>query len=93
MQESENEVTKLSCEKNAFKSPGVSIHLSSLQTKILDEQFHIITKTYLYNFDPFRPHFYIVKLGFTGVYITKTRLFKYIENVSSKNLKFSDKKL
>ena len=27
-----------------------------------------ITKTYLYNFDPFKPHFYIVKLGFTGVY-------------------------
>ena len=29
----------------------------------------IITKTYLYKFDPFKPHFYIVKLGFTGVYI------------------------
>ena len=29
----------------------------------------LITKTYLYNFDPFKPHFYIVKLGFTGVYI------------------------
>ena len=28
-----------------------------------------ITKTRLYNFDPFKPHFYIVKLGFTGVYI------------------------
>ena len=28
-----------------------------------------LTKTYLYNFDPFKPHFYIVKLGFTGVYI------------------------
>ena len=25
------------------------------------------TKTYLYNFDPLKPHFYIVKLGFTGV--------------------------
>ena len=24
-------------------------------------------KTYLYNFDPIKPHFYIVKLGFTGV--------------------------
>ena len=31
--------------------------------------FLIITKTYLYNFDPLKPHFYIVKLGFTGVYI------------------------
>ena len=28
-----------------------------------------ITNTYLYNFDPLKPHFYIVKLGFTGVYI------------------------
>ena len=30
-----------------------------------------ITKTYLrgYNFDPLKPHFYIVKLGFTEVYI------------------------
>ena len=28
-----------------------------------------ITKTCLYNFDPFEPHFYIVELGFTGVYI------------------------
>ena len=28
-----------------------------------------ITKTYLYNFDPLKLHFYIVNLGFTGVYI------------------------
>ena len=28
-----------------------------------------ITKTCLYTFDPLKPHFYIVKLGFTGVYI------------------------
>ena len=28
-----------------------------------------ITKTCLCNFDPLKPHFYIVKLGFTGVYI------------------------
>ena len=27
------------------------------------------TKTYLYNFDPLKLHFYIVKLGFTEVYI------------------------
>ena len=31
---------------------------------------YIITKTYLYNFDPLKPHFYIVKLGFIGVYIS-----------------------
>ena len=28
-----------------------------------------ITKTYLYSFDSLKPHFYIVKLEFTGVYI------------------------
>ena len=28
-----------------------------------------ITKTCLYNFDPLKPHFNIVKLGFTGIYI------------------------
>ena len=28
-----------------------------------------ITKTCLYNFDLLKPHFYIVKLGFAGVYI------------------------
>ena len=28
-----------------------------------------IMKTCLYNFDPLKPHYYIVKLGFTGVYI------------------------
>ena len=28
-----------------------------------------ITKTRLYNFDPLKPHFYIVKLGFTEIYI------------------------
>ena len=28
-----------------------------------------IAKTCLYNVDPLKPHFYIVKLGFTGVYI------------------------
>ena len=28
-----------------------------------------VTKAYLYNFDPLNPYFYIVKLGFTGVYI------------------------
>ena len=28
-----------------------------------------ITKTCPYNFDPLKPHFYIIKLEFTGVYI------------------------
>ena len=35
-----------------------------------------ITKTWLCNFDPLKPHFYIVKLGFTGVYIIFLILLK-----------------
>ena len=35
----------------------------------LGTQTRVITKTYLYKFDPLKPHFYIVKLGFTGVCI------------------------
>ena len=31
--------------------------------------FQAIKKTCLYNFDPLKPHFYTVKLGFAGVYI------------------------
>ena len=44
-----------------------------------------IKKTYLYNFDPLKPHFYIVRLGFTGVYIIflisaqKHRLWYWLE--------------
>ena len=48
-----------------------------------------ITKTCLYNFDPLKPHFYIVKLGFTGVYI----IFLISEAVlaSTHNLWFEQK--
>ena len=38
-----------------------------------------ITKTRLYNFDPLKPHFYILKLGFTGVYIIFIILLKNID--------------
>ena len=50
----------------------------------------VITKTYLYNFDPLKPHFYIVKLGFTGVYIIfvisaqKHRLWVLVRTVSTR---------
>ena len=49
-----------------------------------------ITKTCLYNLDPFKPHFYIVKLGFTGVYIIflisaqKHRLWVLVRTASSR---------
>ena len=39
----------------------------------------IIRKTYLYNFDSLKPHFHIVKLGFTGVYIIFLFLLKNID--------------
>ena len=38
-----------------------------------------ITKTYLYNFDPFKPHFYMVKLGFTGYTLVFLFLLKNID--------------
>ena len=38
-----------------------------------------ITKTRLYNFDPLKPHFYIVKLGFTGYTLFFLFLLKNID--------------
>ena len=38
-----------------------------------------IMKTYSYNFDPLKPHFYIVKLEFKGVYIIFLFLLKNID--------------
>ena len=40
----------------------------SHQTLWMQSLIWVITKTYLYNFDPLKLHFYIVKLRFTGVY-------------------------
>ena len=58
-----------------------------------------ITKACLYNFDPLKPHFYVVKLGFTGVYnifvisAQKHRLWVLNEAVlrSTHNLCFDQK--
>ena len=38
-----------------------------------------ITKTCLYNFDLLKPHFYIINMGFTGVYIIFLFLLKNID--------------
>ena len=52
-----------------------------------------ITKTYLYNFDPLKPHFYIVKLGFTGICIIslisaqKHRLWVLVRTASLRRFK------
>ena len=40
------------------------------RVRALTSRLIYITKTCLYNFDPLKPHFYTVKLGFTGVYIS-----------------------
>ena len=60
LQFSSNEVILINIK---FASPRWFLWVSTM--------FHdsSITKTRLYNFDPLKPHFYIVKLGFTGVYI------------------------
>ena len=50
-----------------------------------------ITKTYLYNFDPLKPHFYTVKLGFTGVYIIFLISAENIDCGYSHNLCFVQK--
>ena len=48
----------------------VNIAKGFLILKYIQEPKHEnITKTRTYNFDPLKPHFYIVKLGFTGVFI------------------------
>ena len=49
----------------------------------------IITKTYLYNFDPLKPHFYLVKLRFTGgihffLFLLSHRLWVLIRTASSR---------
>ena len=52
-------------EANLIKTHNISIVLGHIAIVI----FHRITITCLYDFDPLKPHFYIVKLGFTRVYI------------------------
>ena len=47
---------------------GLSLAIRLSLSAYMDNVMYSITKTYLYNFDPLKPHFYIVKLGFTGVY-------------------------
>ena len=47
-----------------------------MRAKKAQIRLRIITKIRLYNFDPLKPHFYIVKLGFTGVYISFLILLK-----------------
>ena len=54
--------------KNRFEMFARIISRRHKQTTFSGAGF-LITKTCLYKFDPLKPHIYIVKLGFTGVYI------------------------
>ena len=55
-----------SCPSGVFVPAGLVIRYFGLQ--LLEISLISITKTCLYNFDPLKPHFYTVKLGFTWVY-------------------------
>ena len=80
-------------EKTGF---DISCKLSSMVYYCM-RYYSFTMKTYLYNFDPLKPRIYIVKLGFTGVYIIflisaqKHRLWVLFEAVlmSTHNLCFS----
>ena len=60
------------------------------RAKALEKRLSGITKTCLCNFDPLKPHFYTVKLGFTGVYISflisaqTHRLWVLVRNASQR---------
>ena len=53
----------------SIKDKGFRLSKIGQGHKIIPNCLSPITKTCLYNVDPLKPHFYIVKLGFTGVYI------------------------
>ena len=63
--------------KHVNESASTKVLCVLILAGLLIIQFRlIITKTRLYNFNPLKPHFYIVKLGFTGVYIIFLILLK-----------------
>ena len=69
MQSRKQEVTKID---SLLKSEIYQVYyfpLSLVMWRTPLSHVQSITKTYLYNFDPLKPYFYIVNLGFTGVYI------------------------
>ena len=56
---------------------GGMVHVKVGSCNAIFSEF--IMKTCLYNFDSLKPHFYVVKLGFTGVYIISLFLLKNID--------------
>ena len=79
------------CAEVILKS--LNMDLSCEAEKLMLSQFaehEDVTKTCLYNFDPLKPHFYIVKLGCKGVYIIvlisaqKHSLWVHVRTASSR---------
>ena len=71
-------IVKINSERMWFDPVNPNItptYFFSSSEQILSNKFTIgvfwflITKTCLYSYDPFKPQFYIVKLGFTGVFV------------------------
>ena len=66
------------------------LDITNINTYSIFYQKLLITKACLYNFDPLKPLFYIVKLGFTGLYIIflisaqKHRLWVLVRTASSR---------
>ena len=61
---------------------GTSVQLVNFRIVFLnltEKKNGVIMKTYLYNFDPLKSHFYIVKLGFTGYTLFFLFLLKNID--------------
>ena len=67
---------------------GLDLSVSCTQVQDLTEHLYTqkstvtvvtITKTCIYNFDPLKPNLYVVKLGFTEVYILLILLLKNID--------------
>ena len=70
---SDFEITKVGC----------SIQDVQEELQSISSDYSQITKTRLYNFDPLKPHFYIVKLGFTGlISAQKHRLWVLVRTAS-----------
>ena len=67
MQQSKSEMHIVSFAERVVKCVHTMMLISPNGPCRAIKYLQTITKAYLYNFDPLKPHFYIVKLGFTGV--------------------------
>ena len=65
--------------KLEYYVPFIFLHQKLVIESLSPYKRLCITKTYLYNFDPLNPNFYIVKLGFTGCALFFLVLLKNID--------------